>query len=162
MSWFPKLMDPSALKDWLKNFFPVWGLFRACERERWSINPTLGSYTTLTLLTHLSQETFYMEKQQWEYIVIFFICLMRLSKREKHEAETVCRPLNIWRTQWSEKEYKDMRVPADWRVKKNNYRNDALVSVRWNCTNRCTDQNIIGLPCLLKCTPIRWTTFYKL
>lgn len=130
------------------------------ERERWSINPTLGSYTALTpRRTCHKKATFYMEKQQWEYIIVFFICLMRLSKREKHEAGTLCRPLNSWRTQWSEKTYKEMRVPADQRVKNTNYRNDALVSERWNYTNRSTDQNIIGLPCLLKCTPNRWTTF---
>lgn len=39
------------------------------------------------------------------------------AKREKHEAEALCRPLNIWRTQWSEKKYREMRVTANQKVK---------------------------------------------
>lgn len=52
-----KAHGPLCFEGLVEKILPSFGIIQGMqERERWGINPTSGSYTTLMLLTHLSQE----------------------------------------------------------------------------------------------------------
>lgn len=53
-----KARGPLCFEGLVEKILPSLGIIQGMQkRERWGINPTLGSYTTLMLLTHLSQES---------------------------------------------------------------------------------------------------------